>query len=108
MLSQVEFAGICWRSNQVKRSQVLGIAAALLAYVVTAYSQQLPAPPPTAPTATSPATQPQAKFFGAGLQAASVVLIIDHSGSMLDNFGFVTSEAISSVKALSPTQYFAI
>jgi len=92
----------------VKRSQVLCVATVLLAFVVTAYSQQLPAPPTTAPAEGRPATQPQAKFFEAGLQAASVVLIIDHSGSMLDNFSFVTSEATSAVKALSPTQYFAV
>ncbi|HEY4329185.1 MAG TPA: vWA domain-containing protein [Phycisphaerae bacterium] len=51
---------------------------------------------------------PRSTFYGTGGNATRVVYILDHSGSMLDNFEFLKSQAAKSVSNLVPLQYFAV
>ena len=64
----------------------------------------------TSIAATQPASREAivAKFFGAGLQGSKIVIIIDHSGSMLDSFDFVKAEAKRAIDALDSTQSIAV
>jgi hypothetical protein len=51
---------------------------------------------------------PSAKFFGVETQGNRIVYIIDHSGSLLDNFDFLKAEVARSVDGLAGTQLFAV
>ncbi len=52
---------------------------------------------------------PKSTFFGnAGGGAYKIVYIIDHSGSLLDNFDFLREEVKRSVGNLLPVQQFAV
>jgi hypothetical protein len=51
---------------------------------------------------------PRSSFYGTGGNAVRIVYILDHSGSMLDNFGFLREEAKRSVGRLVPLQYFSV
>ena len=51
---------------------------------------------------------PRSSFYGTGGNATRVVYILDHSGSMLDNFSFLREQAIKSVGNLSANQFFAV
>jgi len=51
---------------------------------------------------------PRSSFYGTGGNAKKIVYILDHSGSMLDNFDFLKKQAKKSVNALVPLQYFAV
>ena len=50
----------------------------------------------------------RSSFYGTGGNATRIVYILDHSGSMLDNFDFLRLEAIKSVDRLVPLQSFAV
>src|SRR4051812_27831112 len=54
------------------------------------------------------ATQPAANFFGISLDTERVVLIVDHSGSMLDGFDSVLRATTDAVNSLKPFQSFAV
>jgi hypothetical protein len=51
---------------------------------------------------------PKSSFYGTGGSAARIVYIIDHSGSLLDNFDFLREEVKRSVGNLLPIQQFAV
>jgi hypothetical protein len=51
---------------------------------------------------------PKGSFFGNGGRGMKIVYILDHSGSMLDNFDFLRQEAIRSVGKLIPVQKFSV
>ena len=51
---------------------------------------------------------PRSSFYGTGGNATRIVYILDHSGSMLDNFDFLRVEAVKSVDRLVPLQSFAV
>jgi hypothetical protein len=51
---------------------------------------------------------PKSSFYGTGGNATRIVYILDHSGSMLDNFDFLKGEATKSVSNLVPLQYFCV
>jgi hypothetical protein len=51
---------------------------------------------------------PKSNFFGTGGSAVKIVYIIDHSGSLLDNFDFLRAEVKRSVDNLLPVQQFAV
>jgi hypothetical protein len=51
---------------------------------------------------------PRSSFYGTGGNAVRIVYILDHSGSMLDNFDFLKGEAEKSVGRLVPLQYFSV
>ncbi len=53
-------------------------------------------------------TGPRSSFYGTGGNATKIVYIIDHSGSMLDNFDFLKVEMGRSVNKLVPLQYFSV
>jgi hypothetical protein len=53
-------------------------------------------------------TGPRSSFYGTGGNATRIVYILDHSGSMLDNFDFLKQQAIKSVGNLSANQFFAV
>ena len=53
-------------------------------------------------------TGPRSSFYGTGGNATRIVYILDHSGSMLDNFGFLKDQAVKSVGNLSANQFFAV
>ena len=53
-------------------------------------------------------TGPRSSFYGTGGNATRLVYILDHSGSMLDNFEFLKDQAIKSVGNLSANQFFAV
>ena len=46
------------------------------------------------------------KFFDTRTAAKKIVYILDHSGSMLDNFDYLRQEAIRSVNGMLPVQSF--
>lgn len=50
----------------------------------------------------------EARFFGVASSVRRVVYIVDHSGSMLDNFESARKEIVRSTSALAPTQFFAV
>jgi len=63
----------------------------------------------TRPAATTPAaSEPAADFYGVQAPATRIVYIVDHSGSMLDNFDFVRKEVDRSVGRLVPLQFFGV
>ncbi len=47
-------------------------------------------------------------FYGTGGNATKIIYILDHSGSMLDNFEFLKSQATKSVNNLSANQFFGV
>jgi len=51
---------------------------------------------------------PKVSFYGTGGNATKIVYILDHSGSMLDNFDFLKEKAKKSVGDLVPLQFFAV
>jgi hypothetical protein len=51
---------------------------------------------------------PKSSFYGTGGNATRIVYVLDHSGSMLDNFEFLKAEAKKSVNNLVPLQFFAV
>ena len=51
---------------------------------------------------------PRTGFYGTAGNASRVVYILDHSGSMLDNFNFLQLEVRKSVEAMLPVHYFAV
>jgi hypothetical protein len=51
---------------------------------------------------------PRSSFYGTGGNATRIVYILDHSGSMLDNFEFLKEQAVKSVGNLSANQFFAV
>lgn len=51
---------------------------------------------------------PPSRFLGRGGNATRIVYIIDHSGLMLYNFGFVGRELKKSIDEMVPIQQFAI
>jgi len=51
---------------------------------------------------------PKSNFYGNGGRAKRVCYILDHSGSMLDNFDFLREEAKSSIGKLAPIQFFNV
>jgi hypothetical protein len=51
---------------------------------------------------------PRSSFYGTGGNATKIVYILDHSGSMLDNFDFLKEKAKKSVGDLVPVQFFAV
>ncbi|MCL2641095.1 MAG: VWA domain-containing protein [Phycisphaerales bacterium] len=50
----------------------------------------------------------EVKFYGISDSAKKIVYVLDHSGSMLDTFDFMRTEAIRSVNALTPEQSFGV
>jgi hypothetical protein len=59
------------------------------------------------PAEVMPAAVP-VKFFGQEDPGKTIVFILDHSGSMLDNFAFLQQEAIRAVKHMTPEQSFGV
>lgn len=53
-------------------------------------------------------TGPRSSLYKTSGNATRIVYILDHSGSMLDNFEFLKGEATRSVNNLVPLQYFAV
>jgi hypothetical protein len=51
---------------------------------------------------------PKATFYGTGGAATRIVYILDHSGSMIDNFDYLQKEAVRSVQNLLPMQMFNV
>jgi hypothetical protein len=51
---------------------------------------------------------PPSNFFGMGGNATRIVYVIDHSGSMYENFDFLQSEILRSIGNLVPLQNFAV
>lgn len=51
---------------------------------------------------------PKSNFYGNGGNATRIVYIIDHSGSLLDNFDFLREEVKKSVGNLVPLQFFNV
>jgi hypothetical protein len=51
---------------------------------------------------------PKSSFYGTGGNATRIVYVLDHSGSMVENFEFLKREAVRSVNALVPLQSFAV
>lgn len=51
---------------------------------------------------------PRTSFLGNSGNATKIVYIVDHSGSMIDNFGFLKGEMRNSVNKLSANQFFAV
>jgi hypothetical protein len=51
---------------------------------------------------------PKSNFYGSGGNATRIVYIIDHSGSLLDNFDFLREEVKRSVGNLVPVQFFNV
>ena len=51
---------------------------------------------------------PKSNFFGNGGGAFRIVYVIDHSGSLVDNFDFLREEVKRSVGNLLPVQQFAV
>jgi len=50
----------------------------------------------------------KSNFYGTGGNATRIVYIIDHSGSMLDNFEYLQKETKRSVGNLVPLQFFSV
>ena len=50
----------------------------------------------------------KSNFYGTGGNATRIVYIIDHSGSMLDNFDYLRKETTRSVGNLVPLQFFSV
>ncbi|MGN6367895.1 MAG: VWA domain-containing protein [Phycisphaerae bacterium] len=50
----------------------------------------------------------KSNFYGTGGNATRIVYIIDHSGSMLDNFDYLKKETTRSVGNLVPLQFFSV
>lgn len=95
------------------RRLTLGLAC-LLTGLATTFAQTTP-PSTSAPTSAStsapaafaPATN-KVKFYGITDEATRIVYIVDHSGSLLDNFDFLRAELKRSVDHLVPLQYFNV
>ena len=51
---------------------------------------------------------PKSNFYGTGGNATRIVYIIDHSGSLLDNFDFLREEVKKSVGNLVPLQFYNV
>jgi hypothetical protein len=51
---------------------------------------------------------PASSFFGCGGSGVRIVYVVDHSGSLLDNFDFLRAEVKRSVDNLLPVQQFAV
>jgi hypothetical protein len=51
---------------------------------------------------------PKSSFYGTGGAATRIVYILDHSGSMIDNFDYLQKEATRSVRNLLPVQLFSV
>lgn len=51
---------------------------------------------------------PKSSFYGTGGNAVRIVYILDHSGSMLDNFDYLRKEVKKSTEAMAPIQKFNI
>jgi hypothetical protein len=51
---------------------------------------------------------PKSTFYGTGGAATRIVYILDHSGSMIDNFEYLQKEATRSVQNLLPMQMFNV
>ena len=50
----------------------------------------------------------KSSFYGTGGNANRIVYIIDHSGSMMDNFDYLKVETKRSVNQLVPLQFFSV
>jgi hypothetical protein len=50
----------------------------------------------------------KSSFYGTGGNATRIVYIIDHSGSMMDNFDYLKVETKRSVNQLVPLQFFSV
>jgi hypothetical protein len=50
----------------------------------------------------------KSSFYGTGGNANRIVYIIDHSGSMMDNFDYLKVETKRSVSQLVPLQFFSV
>ena len=51
---------------------------------------------------------PKSNFYGTGGSAMRIVYLLDHSGSLLDNFNFLQKEVKRSVDNLLPVQQFGL
>ncbi len=51
---------------------------------------------------------PKSNFYGTGGNAMRIVYLLDHSGSLLDNFNFLQKEVKRSVQNLLPVQMFGL
>jgi len=51
---------------------------------------------------------PPSKFLGMGGNGTRIVFVIDHSGSMYENFDYLQSQIMSSIGDLVPLQSFAV
>jgi hypothetical protein len=58
--------------------------------------------------AAAPPRRRLIRFFDVSTDARRVVYILDHSGSMLDNFDFLRQEAVRSIGDLEETQSFGV
>ncbi len=58
--------------------------------------------------ATGAAAQRQSSFMGNGSNATRIIYILDHEGSMLENFTFLKSHLRKSIDGLVPSQSFAV